>query len=281
MADWTDIFSGALGLGGAYLGSRAGGDQTQTTQSAPFPEWLGQWQNFNSFANQVANRPYQSNVAPFTQDQYGAMDQIRNQAGGGAEQQAGSQALRSFLGGGNQNPYMGQNPYLQNMINNTADQVQNRMGTAAFSSGSFGNAGVGQATAKALADSTNALQYANYQNSANLAESGLNRQASMIPQALQYQQQGLGNASALLQSGAMQQQQGQRSLSDYLGYPAQQLNYMGMPLGFNAGQTQTTSIPGNPAASAIGGGLLGLQLGGAIPPIRSPYSSEPWSGYTG
>ena len=63
MADWSDIFQGALGLGGAYLGSRAGGDQTQTTTNAPFPEWLGQWQNFNSFANQVANRPYQSNVA--------------------------------------------------------------------------------------------------------------------------------------------------------------------------------------------------------------------------
>jgi hypothetical protein len=282
MADWTDFIAPALG---AFAGWKAGGDQTQTATNAPFPEWLGQWQGFRDFANQVANRPYQPGVAPFSQDQYAAMDQTRALAGGGPEQRAGSQALQSFLNGGNQNPYMGQNPYLQGIIDNTNDQVQNRMNTAAFNSGSFGNAGVGQATAKALADSSNALQFNNYQNSANLAESGLNRQASMIPQALTYQNQNLGNASALLQTGAMQQNQGQQLLSDYLNYPAKQLGFMGQPLGFNAGQTSTTSIPGNPYASALGGGLLGLQIGGAMgqtPPPRTQLGNAgafAWNGW--
>lgn len=262
--DWTDIFQGALGLGGAYLGSRAGGDQTTTTQQAPFPEWMGQWNNYTNFANQVANRPYQPNVAPFSQDQYRAMDQTRNLAGGGAEQQAGSQALQNFLKGPEGNPY------LKPAVNAMADQVQNRLGTGAFSSGSFGNAGVAKAGADAIAQGTNALYNAD-----------LNRTASMVPQALNYQNQGLQNTSALLQSGAMQQQQGQRYLSDYLNYPMQQLGIMGQPLGFNTGQTQTQTVPGNPYASAIGGGLLGLQLGGAMtPPPRSPYSTEPWSGFT-
>jgi hypothetical protein len=60
----------------------------------------------------------------------------------------------------------------------------------------------------------------------------------------------------------MQQQQGQSLLTDYLNYPGKQLDYMGKPLGFAQG-SQTT-IPGNPYASALGGGLLGLQIGGAL-----------------
>jgi hypothetical protein len=274
MADWTDWLGAGLGLAGGYMGAKAGGDQTTTTTNAPFPAWLSQWGGYNQFANTLANRPYQNTVAPFTQDQYGAMDQIRAQAGGGPEQQAGSQALRTFLSGGNQNPYIGQNPYLANMVNQANDQIQNRMGTAAFNSGSFGNSGVAAQTAKAIGDSTNALNFANYNQSANLAESGLNRQAQMIPQALTYQNQNLGNASALLQSGAMQQQQGQKTLDNWWNYPMQQLDIMGRPLGFNAGQTQTQNIPGNPWASALGGGLLGLQIGSAA--TQTPPPRQVW-----
>jgi len=268
--DWTSMIPAATSLLGGWLGGQAGGDQTQTTQSSVDPRMMSQWLGYSNFANQLANRPYQNTVAPFSQDQYGAMDQIRQQSMGGPEQQAGSQALRSFLSGGNQNPYMGQNPHLQGMINSANDQIQNRMGTGAFASGSFGNAGIAQATGKAIGDSTNALNFANYNQSANLAEQGLNRQASMIPQALTYQNQNLGNSSALLQSGAMQQQKGQRTMDNWCNYPSQQLGFMGQPLGFNMGQTSSTTMPGNPYASALGGGLLGLQIGqgltGQTPP---------------
>jgi hypothetical protein len=267
--DWTSLIGPALG---AWAGYKAGGDQTQTVQNTIPAPMMNQWQGYTNFANQLANRPYQNTVAPFTQDQYGAMDQIRAQSQGGPEQQAGSQALQSFLSGGNKNPYMGDNPYLSGMIKRSNDEIMGRMNTGAFNSGSFGNSGVAETTAKAIGDSTNALQFANYQNSANLAESGLNRQASMIPQALTYQNQNLANSSALLQSGAMQQQQGQKTLDNWWNYPMQQLGIMGQPLGFNIGQNSTTSIPGNPWASALGGGLLGLQLGNAMgstpPPQR-------------
>lgn len=262
--DWTSLIGPGLGLIGGYLGGQAGGDQTQTATTQMNPQMMAQWQGYSNFANQIANRPYTNGVAPFAQDQYRAMDMIRGQAAGGPEQAAGSQALQGFLNGGNQNPYMGNNPYLQGMINNTQDQVMNRMNTGAFASGSFGNSGVAGQTAKALADSQNALQYQNYQNSAQLAESGLNRQANMIPQALTYQNQNLANSSALLQSGAMQQQLGQRQLEDYNNYPLRQLQIMGQPLGFNAGQTTTQTTPGNPYASALGGGLLGLQIGNTL-----------------
>lgn len=253
MADWTDLIAPLLG---GYIGYRAGGNQTATSQTQMDPDAKNQWLAYRDFANQVANRPYENTVAPLTQDQYGAMDMIRNAAGGTQETRAGSNALQSFLSGQNQNPfmngtpqsqaasntmqrfmsgeaqnpymngtpdsqyasnvmrgfmsgqvnnpYMGNNPYLQNVIKNTNDEVMGRMNSTAFSSGSFGNAGVANATAKALADSSNALQYQNYQNSANLAESGLNRSASMVPQAFGQSQfqAGLGE-NALNRSASM------------------------------------------------------------------------------
>ena len=265
--DWTSLIGPLLG---GYAGYRAGGPQTQTTSTQMDPDMKNQWLAYRDFANQVANRPYTPGVAPFSQDQYQSMDQVRNLSGGGMEQQAGSAALQGFLGGGAQNPYMNSNPYLAGIMQTTGDQIQNRMNTSAFSSGSFGNSGIGYSGAKALADSANQLQYGDYQNQANLAENALNRTASMIPQALGYQNQGLTNASALMQSGAMQQNLGQNYLTDYLNYPAKQLGYMGQPLGFNMGQTTTQQIPGNTWASALGGGLLGYQLGNAFTPTTPP-----------
>jgi len=42
------------------------------------------------------------------------------------------------------------------------------------------------------------------------------------------------------------------------------LDYMGKPLNFNTGSTSTQSVPGSPYASALGGGLLGLQFGNLL-----------------
>jgi hypothetical protein len=243
---------------GAYFGYKSGGDETRTTQTTLPPEMMGQWNAYSSLANQLAARPYQNTISPFTQDQYGAMDQIRGQAQGGPEQSAASTAFQNFMRG------PAANPYIQGAIQKTQDQVQNRMGTGAFASGSFGNAGVAKATAEGLGNATNDLYNQQFAQMGN-----------MIPQGLAFQQQNLGNSSALLQSGAMQQAQGQKTMDNWWNYPAQQLGFMGQPLGFNMGQTSTTSIPGNPYASALGGGLLGLQMGNALtgqtPPPRTPW----------
>ena len=262
--DWGSLIPMLLGGAGAYAGAQAGQPTTDTKTTAMTPQMQAQWDAYSKYANTLANQPYQNGVAPFSQDQYSAMDAVRNAAGGTPEMGLGSQALQGFLSGGAQNPYMGDNPYLSNLIQQTSDSVQNRMGTGAFSSGSFGNAGVGQATAKGLADSENNLRYQNYQNSGNLAENALNRTASMIPQALNYQNQAFTNASQQLQTGALQQNQGQNMLNNWWNYPAQQLGYMGQPLGFgqNTGTTAVTQ-QGNQLASTLGGGLLGLQLGKA------------------
>jgi hypothetical protein len=262
--EWTDLIGPGLGLVGGYMGGKAGQDQTTTQRMSP--EMQAQWNAYSGFANQVAGRPYQNTVAPFTQDQYGAMDQIRNNAQGGPEQQAASGAFQNFMKGPQGNPY------LQGLVQQGQDQVMKTMNTGAFASGSFGNSGVAGQTAKALADSNN-----------NLYNQQLNTQANLIPQGLNFQNQNLGNASALLQSGAMQQQQGQKTADQWWNYPQQQLDIMGKPLGL--GQGSQTTQQGNPYASALGGGLLGLQVGSALgqtpPPRTNLTPGNPWSGYFG
>lgn len=262
--DWTKLIPMLMGGFGAYAGSQAGKDNTTTQTTQMNPQQQAQWDSYASFANQVANRPYQNTIVPFSQDQYEAMDKVRNASGGTQEMGLGSQALQGFLSGGQQNPFMGDNPYLQSVIDQTNDSVQNRMGTGAFSSGSFGNAGVGQATAKALANNEGNLRYQNYQNSGNLAENALNRTASMVPQALNYQNQYFNNASQQLQTGGMQQALGQNMMNNWWQYPMQQLSIMGQPLNLGQGSTTTLTQPGNQLASTIGGGLLGLKLGSAF-----------------
>lgn len=398
--DWTSILGPAIG---AWAGYQAGGPETATKQTTLPPEMMGQWNAYKDFANNVANRPYENTVAPFSQDQYSAMDMIRNNAAGTPEMQAGSLALQNFLSGrmgnssqitagsnpytvsagsnpytvssgggassataaqnqyinsnpflsgGPQNAYMGANPYMDAMIGRSSDEIMNRMNSGAFSSGSFGNSGIASQTGKAIGDATNSLLFQNYNQSANLAENALNRQmsahaqqgqlgdsdasrltqvslgnaqlsesaaqramqgsiaqaqlgdsaaqralqaslsnaqlgdsaaaralqasiaqsqlgennlnrmASLIPQSINFGNYQNQVASNLLQSGAMQQQQGQNVLNNWWNYPIQQLGIMGQPLNFNTGNTQTQTIPGNEWASALGGGLLGLNFGG-------------------
>lgn len=265
--DWGSLLPILIG---AYGGAKAGGNQqtTQTTQMSP--QMQAQWDAYAGFANQVANRPYTNTVAPFSQDQYQGMDMVRNAAGGTPELQAGSQALQGFLGGGAQNPYMQSNPYLAGMMKTTGDQIQNRMNTSGFSSGSFGNSGIGYSGTKALADSANQLQYQDFTQQAGLAENALNRTASMIPQALQYNQVPFQNAYALMNTGGMQQGQAQQMMTNQWAYPHQQLDTMGKPLGLGQGTTSTTNQPGNQWASAIGGALLGNQFGNLFtPPLKA------------
>ncbi|MBA2412578.1 MAG: hypothetical protein H0V63_07095 [Burkholderiaceae bacterium] len=260
--DWIGPVAGAVG---SYFGAQAGGPQTNT-QSTGNPAMQGQWNAYQNFANQVANRPYMANptqrVAGLTQDQYGAMDSVRNTANGGnggMEMMGGSQALMGALAGPQANPY------LNGLLRQTADDVQGRMGQAAFGSGSFGNSGVAAQTAKGLADSENNIRFQDYNN-------GMQRQMQAIPMALNYQNQRFQNANAQMQSGGMQQQQGQayaddnsQRWEDWNNYPNKQLGIMGQPLGMNSGfSQQQTTQPGNRFASAVGGGLLGLQLGNGM-----------------
>jgi len=198
---------------------------------------------------------------------------------------AGGQALIGAMNGTNANPYMGQNPYLSDMINNSNNMISNAYtkGTAAQTDSAFARGGayggsayqdqVGQNQLQllgALGNNTNTLLGQNYNQSSQLAENALNRsvQAAEVGQG----QQGLDQQAitamltagqapqqyeqALLNAGQTNYQQAQQApftLSDYLR------NALTSASG--TGGTQTTTAPGmSPITGLLGAGALASGL---------------------
>lgn len=71
---------------------------------------------------------------------------------------ANQQALDTIQG-----KYLGSNPYLEDMVRQQQDQMQNRFGTTMMGSGAFGNANVAQQGFKAMNEAANNLRFQNYE----------------------------------------------------------------------------------------------------------------------
>lgn len=251
-----------VGAAAGYFGSQGGGDSTTTTNQLP-----SQFQPLAAGVAQrgidIGNMPYQqypgNRVADFSPYQFAGMDQIANQAMGpqsllGNAQSNLSQTLNGdFLGQGN--------PFMQGIIDKTQGEVQGRMAGGAFNSGSFGNAGVGQATAQGLADSSNQLRFQNYNQERDRQMQGLGMAPGIA--AAQYMP-----GQQLMGIGATMQQQGQNVLdADYQQFQNQQnwpfrtYDAMMAPFGRNLGGSTTTQGPSsNPVAGMLGGAMLGNRM---------------------
>jgi hypothetical protein len=264
--NWGNAIGGLLGAVG---GAKAGGDQTDTRSNTPPPWYTNQWQNFANWSNKAAEQPFTpyggQRVADFNPDQMQAFERIRNGVNGTPEAQAGSKAIQGMLG-----PYQ-ENPYLQGMIDKTQKDMSAGLGAAGLGSGSFGNAGVAQQGANAMADASLGVRYGDYNNY-------MNRQIPAAGLARQYGMDSLERNNALLQAGGIQQQNAQQRLDvpyqDYLtqqNWPLRQLGMIGAPLGYsNVGNTQSSTQQGNPWMSGAGGAILGAQLGGGYA-STNPY----------
>lgn len=129
--------------------------QTQSTPSWAIPFQQGSMQNAWNVANRPGNGVYQgTQVAPFNQDQFNAMDMVRSQAGDNSLYSGASNTLQSIMGGnwqpgqspsasgmsgggmvggnlGGVNPYLNEmnqygqegNPFLQQQIDNTSKDM--------------------------------------------------------------------------------------------------------------------------------------------------------------
>ncbi|WP_354686690.1 hypothetical protein [Cupriavidus necator] len=214
-----------------------------------------------------------------------AQNATQNIASGGGMYQSG------------QNPYMGENPYLDAMIAKQSGDIANAYatGTGAQTMAQFRNAGAfgGSAMAetqnmqnKTLADSianaSNQARMQNYQQSAQLAENGLNRDASNYWQGQANQLQAAGMApqlanqdytdlQAALNAGGMLQGDQQQQLNDaynrwqnVVNAPYQQLDTLSSGITGATGKgISRTMIGNNPYASNTGAGILGGALTGA------------------
>jgi hypothetical protein len=281
-----------------------------TTTTTELPEWAQPFaQEFLTRGVQLSNQQMPVYGGPRSADmnqyQQAGMDMVRQRAmNGSPEMQSGSQQVMKTANGAyagyspGQNGYMGDNPYLQAMIDKSAgDITRNYQGAtnntdATFArSGAFGGSAWQQAQegnqrqlAQGLADSSNGLRYQNYTQSAQLAENGLNRsqsayegergrQLSAAGMAPTFGNQAYIDAQHLGEAGNQQYAYDQQKITDGVNQfneqaqsPYKQLDVLGNSIrgAVGGGGTTSQSAPGaNPYAQAAGGaataaGLYGL-----------------------
>ena len=296
---------------GRRLFKSSGGGTTST--KVELPDYV------QPYAKQLMERSADLSTQEVPQYQgqtYAGLNDTQNQAISGIINKAGQGtnplltatqgSLQNLVGGGGAyqsgaNPYMGDNPYLDASISKTLGDMATNYATgtgaqtmAQFrNAGAFGGSAQGEYTAqqnKTLADSmanaSNTARMQNYQQSAQLAENALNRDASNYWQGQSNQLQAAGmapqianainsgdyqNLQAMLTAGGLQQQDAQNGLNDVytrwqnqVNAPYQQLETLANGIqGATGGGVARTQIGANPYASSGAAGALGGALSGA------------------
>lgn len=268
-------------IAGALLNNM--GDDEQTVRNELPPELRSLAEAVAQRGRELGELPFQAypyaQVAPFTPYQFAGFDLTADRAmAPNALLQNAESSLASTLGG----EFLNGNPYLDDIIRQTQDEVMGRMGTGAFASGSFGNAGVGQVAARELADAGTRLRFQNYNQERDRMMQGLGYAPSIY-------QLGYAPAQQLLGIGGVMQQQGQNELSSWFNefmraqdWPFRTFDPMLAPFGRQMGGSQTTTGPRpNVVSGMLGGAMLGNRLyqGGNWGNQGWNYNQQaPWGG---
>lgn len=279
------------------MGSIFGGQSKDTTTTVKYPKWVDQaaQQTFGQ-AQQAAGRPYPTydyaRIAGFNPDELASFNLARSNTGNW--QPAYGAAFSSALGAtqpvGQQDISAYMNPYTQDVINTTLDELYRQNNrqlidtrAAMAKRGSYLNEdrrGVienlqNESTNRIAAQTTAALQSQAFSEALAQANAQRNRQLSAAGQfqnlAPIAQTLGQGDVAGLNVIGGQQRQLEQQNLdlaySDYLrqfGYPQEQIDYLLNALRATPYGQSTTSpqAAANPFGSALGGGLAGYAVAG-------------------
>ena len=235
-----------------------GGDDDKSTTSTNIPPWAQPYaENYLKQAQQVADLPYNpytgQSVAQLNNFQTGALNsQAQRAIQGSAVNGAAQNEVTKTLQGG----YLNNNPYLDSIIDRAqGDVVRNSAGMEARS-GSFGNSGLQQNTARQMGDISSQIRGGDYANERN-------RMSNAVSQSPMIANQDYVDINALRNSGDAFRNQEQANLTDQenrfneaRNYPKDQLGTLGRAIGFNFGSTSSTSGPkSNPWAQALGAAL--------------------------
>lgn len=195
-----------------------------------------------------------ANVAPLAPETSMAWDRTAARATGGSPLTAGAQdlALRTMQGG-----FMGANPHLDAMFNRAAQATQNQLA----SQFALGGRDI-DASRQLRSEELNNLATGIY---GGAYDSERNRMQDMVGMANSLANQDYVDLGQLGAVGAGREGFAQEQL-DAPGVALDR--YLGRVSG-NMGQTSYASQSRNRAAGAIGGGMLGYQMG-------SSMSSNPW-----
>jgi hypothetical protein len=237
------------------------GSSSSVTTQAPSWQLPYQQTGLNQSLSQYQNTP--TLVAPFAPQQEQAISNITDMAqNGNPAVNAAQNYVTNTLGGNVQ-----QNPELNNLFNLGANQIQQRMDSQFAGAGRNVDQNQGQ-TAQALGDFASNL----YGNAFN-TEAGLQNSALYAAPSVLNSQLGLQNA--LYGAG----QNVQNLAQQYIQAPQTSLNQYLARVNGNLGSTQAT--PYNPVAGAVGGGLLGANLGNAVGGYFNNSGSSGWGSLLG
>jgi hypothetical protein len=235
-----------------------GGSDTVTQG---LPEFMQPYaENFMQRTQQVADMPYTpytgATVAQMNPYQSGGLNAMAQRAIQGSPVMGGAnaEALKTLQGG-----YLNSNPHLDKMVDMASRDVMRNMDTLNARSGSFGNSGVMETTARTLGDLSSSIRGQDYTRERGFMQNALGMAPTLA-------NQDYTDADRLLQAGAGFQGQEQANLSDAYrrfteaqNYPRQQLATLGQGVGMNFGSTQTG--PGqDPLAPLLSAGLMGAGM---------------------
>lgn len=226
-------------------GGSSGGNST--TRMEPPKYQLPYLERGLGYAQNLYNTQTPGNtVAPFSGDTNAAFGQIRGLAGGssGLTGNANNLANQTLSGG-----FLGSNPYLDQTFNRAALQTQNQLSSEFAGHGRNVDASEGLRSQQ-LNDLATGIYGGAY-------DSERNRQQQTLGMAPQLEQSNYAGANSLLGIGSQQENLNQQQLDA----PGTNLDSFLNRVSGNMGQTSIAGGSRNRTAGAIGGGMLGAQLG--------------------
>lgn len=219
-------------------GGGGGGGTSTTVQEIP-AELKPLASAYTSKAIGLSNQAYTpyagQRYADLNPIQYAGVGAITDRALSGSPTIANAEAnLNQVIGGES-------NPYLDDMVRRAQESVQSGMNTAAFNSGSYGNSGVAETSAKAMGDIATQMYGGAY-------DADQARRMQAIGMAPQFGNLAYQDASQLLNAGQILQDQDQNQLDfayeqfqERQADPYKKLAAMGGVFGSNLGGTSTTT----------------------------------------
>jgi hypothetical protein len=269
-----------------------------------FPEYMARAYDISNKYGTDPSLVYGNNGQPMVAQ----MSQLQNQAANGYnalgsavpwQQQQQTQlnandALNGFMYNGGQNQYAGDNPYLQNVLNASNQDITNqyKSGTAAGEASAAARAGAmggskdtelqtanNKTLADSLAQNESNVRMGNYNQSAQLQENAFGRGMQALGMNNQTNQTQLQSLAGVMGAGDLQRQVQNDNIAAAkdlfnrnVQLPLQALDIFGNALGSASGQgsrSVSSSIPGASPYATAGGmasmlyGLLGNGGGGA------------------
>lgn len=266
-----------------------GGGGTTSTQ-VKLPSWAEPTaKEMLARGQQLADAPYQQyggqKIAGLNDAQFQALGATQQRATQGNALENASQGYLQGMVQGDGNPYGGMsNPYFEQQLKGTLDDVQSRVNSQFANPNAWGSSGHNEVLAKQLGSTASQMRMGQYDRAADLyaQDQGMKMQAAGM--APTFAQGDYNDLRALMGAGDAYRSyeqdllnQGYQDWQEAQSHPYKQLDTLGAALqGATRGQSNTSQYApgGSRAAGVLGGGMAGYGL-------ASMFDANPMYGAAG